>query len=236
MGNIAEKISSYGTVDDSFGWTRDHERCSTESLKRYRLSTEAQIESAEDNCNAVQLFWRKLRRPAQVDVAVWELPSERPAAPRQDSFARVVVTRLREHVRDSQDCLRQAVKLLFDRASMADIDLVTAMNVKLDADDIFLALTQVVNDVESEDSALDLIYDVVDDLMHLQRIDELNNLFATAAASSIPSSLDLQLGLLTASFPMKECLPRRIGLIELLQRGLIDAGEDADQILKNLWP
>lgn len=77
---------------------------------------------------------------------------------------------------------------------------------------------------------LDLIYDRVDDLMTSGKIVELDEMFRF----SKETDLDLMIGLLTASLPVKSQLPSRVGYFKSVSDLCVELGETDPTILQGL--
>lgn len=74
------------------------------------------------------------------------------------------------------------------------------------------------------DAALDLIYDAVDNLLRRGEFDSLNAILNTARPPKL--SLDIVLGLLTATLPARNRLPARDTLFRNTERLLRESGDD----------
>ena len=82
------------------------------------------------------------------------------------------------------------------------------------------------------DKALDLVYDAVDQMLRASRFEQLDLIMANVEADDY--SVDVLLGLLTATFPAKSRLPSRAKLFTTLQKVLRERGEDVDSLLLGL--
>lgn len=82
------------------------------------------------------------------------------------------------------------------------------------------------------DDALDLIYDAVDELL---RNGQFAKLDALLVAVPVPEySVDILLGILTATLPAKSQLPSRTSLMESTRESLVDRGEYTEGLLTGL--
>ncbi|GEM_PF-3160616 len=82
------------------------------------------------------------------------------------------------------------------------------------------------------DSALDLLYDSVDELMRRQEFGHLDSLLARLEPSQF--SVDILLGLLTATLPAKSRIPARATLFEKSEKTLTQRGENDVGLLTGL--
>jgi hypothetical protein len=82
------------------------------------------------------------------------------------------------------------------------------------------------------ETALDLIYDSVDELMRKGEFAQLNSLLANLSVSDF--SVDILLGLLTATLPAKSRLPSRHELYEQIETFLRHCGEYKEGLLTGL--
>jgi antitoxin (DNA-binding transcriptional repressor) of toxin-antitoxin stability system len=82
------------------------------------------------------------------------------------------------------------------------------------------------------DAALDLIYDQVDEWMHRAEFDRLDGILENLPVADL--SLDILLGLLTATLPAKRRLVSRAKLFHEIEQVLRDRGDYEDGLLVGL--
>lgn len=80
--------------------------------------------------------------------------------------------------------------------------------------------------------ALDLIYDSVDELMQNTEFPRLDSILATVRASD--HSVDVLLGILTATLPARSHLPSRVKLFKDIEKTLRERGEYEEGLLTGL--
>jgi hypothetical protein len=84
------------------------------------------------------------------------------------------------------------------------------------------------------DSALDLLYDSVDDLMRRGCFDELNSIISDQNQNVEEHSVDILLGLLTSTLPARNRLPARVQFLSSVEEALKSRGEYEEGLLNGL--
>jgi hypothetical protein len=82
------------------------------------------------------------------------------------------------------------------------------------------------------DSALDLLYDKVDELLKTGEFEKLNQILADSSPEEL--SIDMILGLLTSSLPARSKLPARADFFEKSEAAIKSRGEYEDGLLSGL--
>lgn len=85
---------------------------------------------------------------------------------------------------------------------------------------------------ESIDKQLDFIYDLFDDLMRLNNLKEIDEILLGIDVKKF--SIDILLGILTATFPVHSKLLNRHKFFEDVKAVLIERNEYEDGLLKGL--
>lgn len=96
----------------------------------------------------------------------------------------------------------------------------------------FLRRAQRLDDQGSTDAALDLLYDSIDELMRTGRHSTINSIFCEISPTNL--SLDLLLGILTATLPARSRLPARAKFLEAVREELRRRGEHEETLLTGL--
>lgn len=84
------------------------------------------------------------------------------------------------------------------------------------------------------DTALDLIYDKIDDLFHARKFEEVDSLLGKIDIRNSP--LDILLGYLTATLPAKSRLPSRAKFFHDVEAFLRETGRMEEGLLSGLEP
>lgn len=84
----------------------------------------------------------------------------------------------------------------------------------------------------SVNAALDVIYDAIDSLMCDGKVEDLRGLVTSVSPADVP--VDLCIGVLSASIPMRDRLPERKGLYDRIAAALREQGENPDEALLGL--
>lgn len=115
---------------------------------------------------------------------------------------------------------------------------VTQPNVELSAEETGTGLENTIDRAikldqrGNTDAALDLLYDTVDDQMRKGRFDDLSNIFASANADTL--SVDVILGLLTATLPARCRISERTNFFDKAKHSLAKRGLLTDDLLVGL--
>lgn len=96
----------------------------------------------------------------------------------------------------------------------------------------FMDETRQLDETGRTDDALDLLFDAIDEMMWNDRFGELDSLIAGLDASEY--SIDVLLGVLTATLPAKERLPARPKLYEDIETVLDRRDQLEDGLLAGL--
>jgi hypothetical protein len=96
----------------------------------------------------------------------------------------------------------------------------------------FIERARRLDEMGNTDAALDLLYDAVDDLMRSGKFSELNAIIANLSVNDC--SLDVLLGVLTATLPARRRLPARAKFYEQAAQIIKSRGEYEDGLLTGL--
>ena len=105
-------------------------------------------------------------------------------------------------------------------------------NASADQPEAFVKRAARLDRLRRTDSALDLIYDSVDELMRKEEFSQLDAALSTLKPAEL--SVDILLGILTATLPARSRLPARNDLFRSAEEALKNRGEYEERLLTGL--